>query len=159
VEDYYPLVKGRVLEYKLVDARGEAVVRTEFLAVERKPSVVKGKARRSTVRPGAPDESFAFTVTKDASGVFTTAWGREFPLPLVEGRKWRRYPNQYKIDTTHARQAVPAGDFTGCLQVSFLAAGGDVGGGRRLYAPGVGLIYSFSSDESDAFELALTKIY
>ncbi len=159
MEDYYPLVRGRILEYKLVDAQGEAVVRTEFLAVERKPSAVKGKARRVTSRPGELDQAFSFTITKDAAGVYTTAWGREYPLPLVEGRKWRRYPNQYKVDTLHARRTVPAGDFTGCLQVSFLAAGGDVGGGKRFYAPGVGLIYSFSSDETDAFELALTKIY
>jgi hypothetical protein len=156
--DYYPLVEGRALEYDLRDAEGDATLRVEVVSVERSGEETNAKLRRVLTRAGH-SEPLDYTARKDKRAVSTSLWGQEFPLPLTAGKSWRRYPNEYKIESLDSKTPTPAGEFSGCLEVSFLVAGGDAGGGRRFYAPGVGLVRSESSDEGDAFELKLARIY
>ena len=73
------------------------------------------------------------------------------------GRKWRHYPNEYRISAFDAVTTVPAGTFKKCMKVSYLIAGGDGGVGERYYAPGVGLVRENCMDEGDPFEIELVR--
>lgn len=158
MSEFFPLIKGRALEYDLADGDGRGILITEFGEVTRGSGVWRAKVRQLIQRGDDAPEGFDYVVTKDAGQVVTSAWGLELKLPLRKGQAWRRGPADFVVETLSARKAVPCGDFKGCLELSFLIASGDAGGGRRFYAPGVGLIYASSTDEADPFELSLSRI-
>jgi hypothetical protein len=157
--DFLPLKQGLVLEYALKDAEGEGRLRFEVLAVEQKGQGIKAKCQRTITRPESEGSQIKYTVTKDpAKGwLSSSAWGKEFPLPPVVGKKWRSGSDACRVDALDAVAETPAGKFEGCLRVLRLVAGGDEGSEERLYAPGVGLLRAVSNDESDAYKLALLK--
>lgn len=158
MKDYYPFVEGWTLEYVLKDAHGEGILRAAFRKVERRAGASRAAVEQTIQRGEDAPESFVYTVRKTAKGVWTSAWGREFPLPAAQGKTWRRGASDFAIESLSAKKAVPAGVFKDCLEVSFVVAGGDAGGGRKLYAPGVGLVYALSAEEDDPYELSLRRV-
>lgn len=158
MKDYFPFVEGWVLEYDLEDAYGKGILRWAFRRVERRPGFSRATVEQSIQRGEDAPETFLYTVRKNAKGVWTSAWGREFPLPLKEGLAWRREQSDFLVESLDAKKLVPAGVFKECLELSFVIGGGDGGGGRRFYAPGVGLIYAVSGDEADPYEMSLRRV-
>lgn len=158
MSEYYPLVEGRALEYGITDAQGEGVLRAVFAGVAKHGDVQEARLTQTILRGGRAPQTFSYMACKDAKGVKTSAWGVEFKLPLKTALAWRRGAAGFRVESLDARKLVPAGDFKRCLELSFTIDGGDGGGGRRFYAPGVGLVYAVSSEEADPYEYALKKI-
>lgn len=151
--DYFPLIPGLRLDYITKNAEGSGLMRVEVLSVARRGGVLRGRCRRVTEWEGEV-ETEEYAVLKRSTGVYSGP-EKEFPLPAAVGRKWRRYPNEYRVESLKAVTTVPAGTFRNCLRVGYLIAGGDAGGGERYYAPGVGFVRELRSDESDPYEFLL----
>ncbi len=153
--DYFPLVKGSTLEYRSRNAESTGLIKVEVLEVAERQNVTRALCRRSTVWGSRLNVS-EYTVVRDRTGVYAEK-ERELPLPIALGRKWRHYPNEYRVAALDAITSVPAGTFRGCLKVSYLIGGGDAGVGERYYAPGVGLVRENCMDEADPFEIELVR--
>ena len=155
--DYFPLVKGRVLEYRSRTPDGERAVTTQVLSVADSDGRRVAECQRTTLAAGEPPTTRRFTVVADGAGV-VCGGDLEFPVPASAGRTWKRYPREYSIESLEGEVATPSGAYRGCLVVVYSIAGGDAGFGRRYYAPGVGFVYESCADEADPYELALARI-
>lgn len=149
--DYFPLKKGAQRVFAISDASRSGMMRIEVLAVTNKGGAVSAKCRRLVEWRGKPAKATLFTVTKDAKGVRS---GREveFAAPIAIGTRWTSAHFEYWIESLDAAVRTPAGEFTDCLRVAYLIAGGDSGSGERFYAPGVGLVKVVEAEEGDPFE-------
>jgi len=141
------------LEYRHKSASETGGYVFEVVSAAESGGVLRAHCRHT---PLSAQKPYDFTLVKDSRGVHR---GRalELPLPARPGRRWARAPYSYRVDALDAVKTVPAGTFRGCLRVAYLVAGGDAGRGERLYAPGVGLICEICADETDPFELLLTR--
>lgn len=150
--DYFPLVEGLALDYCVRWAAGGGY-RFEVVSSAEAAGTVLAHCRRTPLAGGPPAD---FTVRKDARGVFL---GRELllPLPPEPGRGWESGGESCRVESLDAVKTVPAGTFRGCLRVVYLIAGGDGGGGERIYAPGVGLVSDLFTGESESGETVLTR--
>jgi hypothetical protein len=153
--DFFPLTKGLTLEYRTRNAESSGLIKFEILDVAEKGNVTRAMCRRTTVW-GTQVTVNEYPIVRDKTGVYAEK-EREFPLPPVLGRKWRHYPNEYRISAFDGITSVPAGTFRNCMKVSYLIAGGDGGVGERFYAPGVGLVRENCLDEADPFEIELVR--
>lgn len=153
--DYFPLVRGLTLEYRSRTSEASGLIKFEILAIAEKAGVTRAMCRRATVW-GTQITVNEYPVVRDRTGVYAEK-EREFPLPAALGRKWRHYPNEYRISAFDAITSVPAGTFRNCMKVSYLIACGAGGVGERFYAPGIGLVRENCLDENDPFEIELVR--
>lgn len=153
MKDYFPLVEGLALDYRSRSAEGDGGYRFEVVSAAQEGGAIRAHCRRTPLGGGAPAD---FTLVKDGRGVFL---GRELllPLPLEPGRGWERPPESFRVESLDAVKTVPAGTFRGCLRLVYLIAGGDGGGGEKVYAPGVGLISELRTAEDETGETVLTR--
>ncbi|MBI5241105.1 MAG: hypothetical protein HY926_11580 [Elusimicrobia bacterium] len=152
MKDYFPLVEGLRLEYRTRTAGGGGGYRFEVVSAAEEGGAVRAHCRRTPLAGGAPAD---FTLVKDGRGV---SLGRELllPLPLEKGRRWESGGESCRVDSLEAVKTVPAGTFRGCLRVVYPIAGGDGGGGEKVYAPGVGLVSDLCAAEDETSETLLT---
>jgi len=150
--DYLPLSPGLRLEYRVRRAQG-----TRSLTVEHLAAAGGVLVRRTWTAPDGSTESETSRGERRADGVYDDG-ERVLPLPARPGAAWSRPPRAYRVESQGAAVSAPAGDFSGCLRVTYLIAAGDAGCGERLYAPGVGLVRETCSDEADPFEILLTGV-
>lgn len=152
--DYHPLSEGLILVYEARRAGGTERFRFECLEARRAGDVLVARVRRTWGEgPGRVSEE-RLELRPDG------LWGESgliLPLPPRPDARWIRSPREYFIEGADARVETLAGAFAGCLSVGYLIAAGDAGSGRRLYAPGVGLVYEKCSDEADPYELILVS--
>jgi hypothetical protein len=148
--DFLPLEPGTRLEYE-VDRSGE----TRALVVEHLAAPGGGVlVRRTWTSPDGTKESETSRAERRADGVYIDG-ELVLPVPSRPGASWSQPPRSYRVESCGASARTPAGSFSDCLRVVYLIAGGDGGGGERLYAPGVGLVRERCSDEADPFEVTL----
>lgn len=150
--EHFPLQAGRFWVYDSESVRGRRRVRVELVSVEADGAATRASGR-SRVGEGPWLE---FSVVEDAASLRVEGVV-EFPLPPLVGAAWDAGGDGLRIESVRARAEVPAGNFTGCLRVVVLLAGGDSGTGERLYAPGVGLVRETLSDEGDPSERVLVS--
>lgn len=150
------MVAGSALEYALSRAQGEGRLVVEVLSVAQGPKGPEARCRR-TETIGAESSRSEFTVTKDSSWVRVDGQ-KELPCRPAVGMRWEAHAVSFMVEGLDAEVRVPAGEFAGCLKVSYLVAAGDAGSGERFYAPGVGLVREECAEESDPFEAGLARL-
>ena len=155
--DYFPLRAGRVMAYKTRSPQGTGTSELKVLQVTSTPVGVEARCERVVVWQNEPPQTSAARVAVDRSAVRVDG-DIEFTLPVIRGAVWEQPPRRYEITHLDASVRTDAGDFKGCVEVSYTIAGGDAGFGRRLYAPDVGFVYESCADEVDPFEIQLTAV-
>ena len=153
-KNYYPLLPGLIREYRLKNLEGEKTVKIEVLSVSQEGDIVQGQCKRTVNDPNG-EKVTNFKVIVRSDGIFVDGV-TQFPLPLEIGRKWDMYPDGYKIASLTGATTTPTGQFTDCLRITCLIAGGEAGSGESFYAPGIGLVHESRSEEGDdSYELEL----
>jgi len=152
--DYFPLKACARYEYDYESSEfgGPARAVIVILSVKKSGTHTAAYARLSVKLKGH-STCLDYFIRKTKEGVVTedgivTGGRLEFPFPLKKGRKWNSYPDASEIVSLAEKVSVPAGNFSGCLKIQTLLAGGDAGSAVRCYAPGVGYV-SESYDGED----------
>lgn len=146
-KNYYPLLPGLIRKYRLKDIEGTKTVKCEVLTASHEKGVTVGKCKRTVDGPkGEKVTNFSVTIRSD--GIFEEG-GMQFPLPLEIGRKWDVDSEGYEIASLTGVTTTPVGQFTDCLQITCLIAGGDAGSGESFYALRIGLVNDSRSSEGD----------
>ncbi len=153
--DYFPILLGmsRVFESRTAGGRGTHQV--HVLSLRRVAGGLRAKFRKLETQDGA-SQTTLYNVSK-GRGWVRSHGRREIPSPPRLGQRWKDPPYAYEVSSLSAAARVPAGAFRNCLEVSYTVAEGDAGGGRRIYAPGVGLVRVESAEESDPHEIRLIR--
>jgi hypothetical protein len=155
-KDYFPLRKGLKLDYRHKFGTAKpGKMRFEVISADEQPGSTSATCVR--IFDGKPSPEYVMLKDEKKGWLSSSNWGKEFPLPPVVGKEWQRSPDLFRVEALDEEIETPAGKFTDCLKVVRLAAGGDAGTEERYYAEDVGLVYAFSNDESDPYELALTE--
>lgn len=148
--DYFPLAKGAVREYAVVNASGKGTFKIEVLTLSTDGPKTVAECRRVTILNGGPAQVTLHTIIRDSSEIRVDGV-TEFKLPVKTGLEWILSPRRYWIEALDALMSTPAGTFKKCLRVAYLIAEGDGGSGERYYAPGVGLVKVVENDEAEPF--------
>ncbi len=148
--DYLPLKHGLKLEY---DGEHGSRQSFEVLGVREEDGAITAQCRW-TYDGEKGRHSRVCQVVKDGS------WAREggrklFPIPPKVGARWRDDRYEYAVESLNA--SVDLGEYgviKGCLRITWHF---DEGGGEAFYAPGLGLVRDFSTDEDDPYERVLCR--
>ncbi len=103
--------------------------------------------------PTGKKRQWEVTITK-GNGWVEEDGKKLFPMPpSTDHAPWHDERYEYSVSTLDA--ALSLGEYgvlRGCLEIVWHF---DEGGGMRLYAPGIGLVRMFSSDEDDPYDYTL----
>jgi hypothetical protein len=150
---YYPLRSDRRYVYSVKDAerRGGPVRVSRRVELLEEGENARGVWREET--EGAPVRSYP--VLSGASGVTEDGvW--IVKAPLQPGTVWRDGADERRIFSLEESVAVPAGRFSGCLRVDY--GNDDLGWGRMVFAPAVGLVFWSQHGERGAFTWELERV-
>ena len=159
--DYFPLIAGRILEYRDELEAGSSW-KLEILKTSATDKRTSARCRWTAEGPRGK-RSWKTTLSRDGS------WMRRgelflpipaetlFPIPAAVGKKWRYGRWEYEVASLDAQvdlgpeAGVPT-NISGCLLVAWHF---DEGSGENYYAPGIGLVKAASNDEQYPFSLLL----
>lgn len=164
LEEYYPIVEGRVYSYRYESAewpqKSTATMRVKDM------SSVGGKtmATWEETNPNPPDERGpsvrSWKVERSAKGV--VEGGKDWSdwviqTPLKKGTSWQRNDGtSFTIASLVERIEVPAGVYENCLYVTYENEG--IGTGALYYAKGVGLVRSIQRGEWVPYDYWLESV-
>lgn len=164
---YFPAEQGAATEFQGDAAAGQeagSYRKLEIVAVSRARDRAVVECRWTTRIFGRPE------AVRKASVTLGGGWAscdpaflelpitKLFPLAPAVGRRWRE--GRWDFEVTDLAAAVYVGDDAGspmlvknCLEITFSF---DEGGGRFYFAPKIGLVKAFSTDEQYAFSFVMT---
>lgn len=147
LEDYYPIIEGRVYRYRYESAEWPQ----KSTATMRVKNVSSAGGKTTAVweetNPDPPDPKEPWVrkwnAERSAEGVMEgdKDWSQwVIRTPLRVDTTWESGASKFTIRSLKKTVKVPAGVFKDCLAIGYEAEG--IGGGTLYYAKGVGLVRS-----------------
>lgn len=164
LEEYYPIVDGRVYSYRYESAEWPQKSTATMRVKKESSAGGKTTATWEETNPDPPDERGpsirSWKVERSAKGV--VEGGKDWSdwvirTPLKKGTSWQRNDGAiFTITSLAERVEVPAGVYENCLCVAYENEG--IGTGALYYAKGVGLVRSIQRGEWVPYDYWLESI-
>ncbi|MEK7382375.1 MAG: hypothetical protein AAB262_03720, partial [Elusimicrobiota bacterium] len=164
LEEYYPIVEGRVYRYRYESAEWPQKSTATMKVRSVRSAGGKTTAIWEETNPNPPDERGPavrrWGVERSAKGVVEGEKDGSYWVirtPLKKGTSWQRNDGAtFTITSLTERVKVPAGVYANCLLVTYENEG--IGTGALYYAKGVGLVRSIQRGEWVPYDYWLKSV-